>query len=161
MDELVYLYRLKESKEHGYYELVPWERKTRIVRDLPLSFRYWKSRFLFVSGDEWEIHFYEVWGDLSRLLRRWRTPSLGVSLFLPVLCPSFFRVHSIVTNSFFHCLVQLRDCSNLRAGTSNVLRLLLSTQSQLTISTIWSILALWLCTALARSLPLMFCALLR
>ena len=23
VDELVYLYRLKESKEHGYYELVP------------------------------------------------------------------------------------------------------------------------------------------
>ena len=24
VDELVYLYRLKASKEHGYYELVPW-----------------------------------------------------------------------------------------------------------------------------------------
>ena len=23
VDELVYLYRLKESKEHGYYELLP------------------------------------------------------------------------------------------------------------------------------------------
>ena len=40
VDELVYLYRLKESKEPGYYELVPWERKTRIVWDLPSSFRY-------------------------------------------------------------------------------------------------------------------------
>ena len=40
VDELVYLYRLKESKEHGYYELVPWERRTRILRDLPSSFRY-------------------------------------------------------------------------------------------------------------------------
>ena len=40
VDKLVYLYRLKESKEHGYYELVPWERKTRIVRDLSASFRY-------------------------------------------------------------------------------------------------------------------------
>ena len=40
VDELVYLYRLKESKEHGYYELLPWERRTRIVRDLPSSFRY-------------------------------------------------------------------------------------------------------------------------
>ena len=38
--ELVYLYRLKESKEHRYYELVPWEKRTRIVRDLPSSFRY-------------------------------------------------------------------------------------------------------------------------
>ena len=41
VDELIYLYRLKESKEHRYYELVPWERRTRIIRGLPSSFRYW------------------------------------------------------------------------------------------------------------------------
>ena len=40
VDELVYMYRLKESKEYEYYELVPWERRTRIVKGLPLSFRY-------------------------------------------------------------------------------------------------------------------------
>ena len=40
VDELVYLYRLKASKEYGYYELVLWERKTRIVKGLPSSFRY-------------------------------------------------------------------------------------------------------------------------
>ena len=39
VDKLVYLYCLKESKEHG----------TRIVRGLPSSFRYWKSRFFFMS----------------------------------------------------------------------------------------------------------------
>ena len=50
VDELVYMYRLKESKEYEYYKLVPWERRTRIVKGLPLSFRYWKSRFFFVSG---------------------------------------------------------------------------------------------------------------
>ena len=52
VDELVYLYYLKSSKEHGCYELVPWERRTRIVRDLPSSFRYWKSWFFFVFGDD-------------------------------------------------------------------------------------------------------------
>nr|XP_023924366.1 uncharacterized protein LOC112035768 [Quercus suber] len=52
VDELVYLYHLKVSEEHGYYELVPWERRTRIVKGLPSSFRYWKSRFFFVSGDD-------------------------------------------------------------------------------------------------------------
>ena len=35
VDELVYLYRLKESKEHRYYELVLWEKRTRIVNGLP------------------------------------------------------------------------------------------------------------------------------
>ena len=49
VDELIYLYRL-ESKEHGYYELVPWERRTRIVKGLPSSFRYCKSWFFFVFG---------------------------------------------------------------------------------------------------------------
>ena len=52
VDKFTYLYRLKESKEYGYYELVPWTKEARIVRDLPLSFKYWKSRFFFVSGDE-------------------------------------------------------------------------------------------------------------
>ena len=52
--ELVHLYRLKESKECGYYELVPWARRARIVRGLPSSFRYWKSRFFFVYGDNFE-----------------------------------------------------------------------------------------------------------
>ena len=35
VSELVYLYRLKESKEYGYYELVPWARRTRFVKGLP------------------------------------------------------------------------------------------------------------------------------
>ena len=51
VDKLVHLYRLKESKEYGYYELVPWLWEARIVRDLSSSFQYWKSRFFFVSGD--------------------------------------------------------------------------------------------------------------
>ena len=40
LDEFVHLYRLKESKEFGYYELVPWVRKARIIVDLPSYFRY-------------------------------------------------------------------------------------------------------------------------
>ena len=49
VDELVYLYYLKESKEHGYYELVPWERRTRIIRGLLSSFRFGSPGFFFVS----------------------------------------------------------------------------------------------------------------
>ena len=70
VDELVHLYRLKESKEYGNYELVPWLWEARIVRDLSSSFQYWKSRFFFVSGDSFETLFGEVWGDVLRLLRR-------------------------------------------------------------------------------------------
>ena len=60
VDELVYLYHLKAFKGHGYYKLVPWERRTRIVYNLPSSFRYWKSRFFFVSKDDWETPSNEV-----------------------------------------------------------------------------------------------------
>ena len=60
VDELVYLYHLKAFKEHGYYDLVPWEMRTRIVRNLPSSFRCWKSRFFFVFGDDWETPSNEI-----------------------------------------------------------------------------------------------------
>jgi len=123
VDELVYLYHLKESKEHGYYELVPWEKRTRIIRDLPSPFRYWKSCFFFVSRDDWETPSDEVWGDLPRLLHRWRTLSLGASLLLPAFCSSFVHVRFVVANSFVHCLMLLRDGPSLRVGISNLLRL--------------------------------------
>ena len=67
VDELVHLYRLKELKEYGYYELIPWARRARIVRGLPSSFRYWKSRFFFVSGDDFETPASETWGDIPAL----------------------------------------------------------------------------------------------
>ena len=40
VDEFMNLYHLKESKEYGYYKLVPWTREVMIVRDLPSLFRY-------------------------------------------------------------------------------------------------------------------------
>ena len=57
LDEFVYLYHLKESKDFGYYKLVPCDKKSRLIVDLPSSFRYWKSRYFFVSGDGWETLF--------------------------------------------------------------------------------------------------------
>ena len=57
LKEFVHLCHLKESKEFGYYELVPWDRKSRLVVSLPSSFCYWKSRYFFVSGDGWETLF--------------------------------------------------------------------------------------------------------
>ena len=47
LDEFVHLYYLKESKEYGYYELVPLVKKVRINTDLPSSFQYWRSRYFF------------------------------------------------------------------------------------------------------------------
>ena len=82
--KLVHLYRLKELKEYGYYELVPWVRRARIVRGLPSSFSTGSPVLLFVSGDDFETPASEAWGDIPRLLRRWGTPNLGASIFLIV-----------------------------------------------------------------------------
>ena len=93
VNEFVHLYRLKESKEFGYYKFIPWDRKSRLVADLPSSFRYWKSRYFFVSGDDWETLPDDFWGDVPRLLRRWETPLLGVFALqemLPFSSLSFF-----------------------------------------------------------------------
>ena len=76
INKFVYLYRLKEFKEFGYYEFMPWNRKSCLVVDLPSSFRNWKFRFFFVSGDGWETLSDDFWGDVPRLLHRWETPHL-------------------------------------------------------------------------------------
>ena len=49
LNEFILLYHLKESKEFCYYELVPWDRRSRLIVNLPSSFRYWKFRYFFVS----------------------------------------------------------------------------------------------------------------
>ena len=97
VDEFMYLYHLKESKEYGYYELVPWVKKARIVTDLPSSFKYWKLRFSFVFGDDWETPSDEVWGDILRLLHRWKALSLVALSF----CKSFPPFYSSSSFLFF------------------------------------------------------------
>ena len=95
VNEFVHLYHLKESREFGYYEFVPWDRKSRLVADLPSSFRYWKSRYFFVLGDGWETLSDDFWGDVPRLLRRWETPLLGAfALQEMLLFPSPFFFYS-------------------------------------------------------------------
>ena len=81
-DDPLYWYHLKESKEFGYYELVPWDRKARLIGNLPWSFRNWKSRYFFVSGEDWETLSDDFWGDVPRLQHRWGTPKIGASFFL-------------------------------------------------------------------------------
>ena len=78
LNEFVHLFCLKVSKEIGYYELIPWDRRSRLVVNLSSSFRYWKSRYFFVSGDGWETLSNDFWGDVPRSLRRWETPQPSV-----------------------------------------------------------------------------------
>ena len=123
VNKFTYLYLLKESKEYGYYEFMPWVRKARIVTDLPLSFRYWKSQFFFVSRDDWETLPDEVWGDVPRLLRQWRTPSLGASFLYKSLCTSVCLSFSS-SLTFLVCCVQLQSIQSSKADTRTTWRLL-------------------------------------
>ena len=54
LNEFLFLYHLKASTHYRYFELLPWDRKSRIVRGFPLSFCDWKSRYFFISGTGWE-----------------------------------------------------------------------------------------------------------
>ena len=92
LNEFVHLYHLKESKEFGYYKLVPWDKRSQLIVDLPSSFHYWKSRYFFMSGDSWETLSDDFWGDVSKLLRRWETPQHGAfaiffNLLLTLIVP--------------------------------------------------------------------------
>ena len=77
LNKFVHLYRLKDSKEFGYYELMSWDRRSRLIVDLPSSYHYWKSRYFFVSGDGWETLSDNFWGDVPRLLHQWEAPQLS------------------------------------------------------------------------------------
>ena len=70
LNKFIHLYRLKESKEFRYSELIHWDKGSRLILDLPSSFRYWKSRYFFMSSDGWETLFDDFWGNVPRLLRR-------------------------------------------------------------------------------------------
>ena len=108
LNKFVHLYRLKESKEFGYYKLVPWDRKSHLVIDLSSSFCYWKSRYFFVSGDGWETSSDDFWGDVPRLLRRWETPCLGAFTFMFLLFMVLFVLIILLTLRNFFLIVKER-----------------------------------------------------
>ena len=98
VNEFLFLYRLKASTHYGYFELLPWDRKFRIVRGFPSSFRDWKSRYFFISGSGWETLFDDFEGEILRLLRKWEVPALGAYFCdLPLF---FFRALIICLTTF-------------------------------------------------------------
>ena len=54
-DEFLHFYRLRKSKDLGYWEFKPWVRASRLILDSPSSFRNWKPNFFFISGSGWEF----------------------------------------------------------------------------------------------------------
>ena len=92
LNEFLLLYHLKASTSYGYFELLPWDRKSRIVRGFPSSFRDWKSRYFFISGMGWETLSDDFWGEVLRLLRKWEVPALGAYFH----CLLLFSFHIVI-----------------------------------------------------------------
>ena len=77
LNKFLFLYCLKGSTHDGYFELLPWARKSRIGRGFPSSFCDWKSWLFFVSGMGWETLSNDFWVEVPRLLRKWEVPALS------------------------------------------------------------------------------------
>ena len=92
---------------------MPCVRKARIIADLPSSIQYWKSRFFFMFEDEWETPSNEFWGEVPRLICRWRALSLGA----PSFRKSFFLLLFpwFVTNLFICCVSAVKKCPKLKS----------------------------------------------
>ena len=99
LNEFLFLYRLKASTHYGYFELLPSDRKSRIVRGFPSSFHDWKSRYFFISGTGWETLSENFWGKFIRLLRKWEVPALDAYFRYPLL--SFFHILITCLTKFF------------------------------------------------------------
>ena len=53
-DKFLHFYRLRKSKDPGYYEFKLWDRASRLILDYPSSFRKRKPNLFFIFGSDWE-----------------------------------------------------------------------------------------------------------
>ena len=111
LNEFLFLYCLKASTHYGYFDLLPWDRKSRVVRGFPSSFRDWKSWYFFVSGKGWETLSDDFWGEVPRLLRKWEVPALDAYFRHPLLF--LFNVWITRLMNFFLWFFAVLDCPDL------------------------------------------------
>ena len=78
-DKFLHFYRLKKSKDLGYYEFKTWDRASRLILDYPSSLQNWKPNFFFVSGSGWEFVPSEDLDESPKFFHSWGTPMSGAS----------------------------------------------------------------------------------
>ena len=87
IEEFLHYYRLRRSKDPGYWEFKPWGRSSRLVFNSPSSLQNWKTNFFFVSGDGGEFTSGEDLDDTPKLFHIWGTLVSGASFCLiSLLC---------------------------------------------------------------------------
>ena len=79
MDEFLHLYRLRHSKDLGYWEFKPWDRSSRLILNSPSFLQNCKTSFFFISGEGWETIPGEDPSEAPKLLCCWGTPVSGAS----------------------------------------------------------------------------------
>ena len=87
-DKFLHFYRLRKSKDPGYYEFKPWDRASRLILDYPSSLRNWKPNFFFVSGSGWEFVPGKDLDEAPKFFHSWGVPVSSAS-FLSFCCFSF------------------------------------------------------------------------
>ena len=106
LNEFLFLCKLKPSTHYEYFKLSPWDKQTKVVHKFPTSFRDWKSRYFFVSG-EFKTLSNDLWGEVSRLLQRWKIPTLGVLFFSSCFYFLFVLLISDFLTFFLICFVAI------------------------------------------------------
>ena len=101
LNEFLFLYRLKASTHYGYFELLPWTRKSRIIMGFPSSFHDWKSRYFFISRTGWETLSDDFWWEVPRLLQKWEVLALGAYFHCPLLFFFHVLIARLMTFSFW------------------------------------------------------------
>ena len=87
-NEFLYFYRLRKSKDPGYYEFKLWDRASRLILNYPSSLRNWKPNFFFVFGSGWELIPGKDLDEYPKFFHSWGVPVPGVS-FSSLCCFSF------------------------------------------------------------------------
>ena len=92
-DEFLHFYRLRKSKDPGYYEFKSWDRASRLILDYLSSLRNWKLNFFFlISGSDWEFVLGEDLDEVPKFFRSWGVPVSGASfLSFQFLFPFFYE----------------------------------------------------------------------
>ena len=87
-DEFLHFYRLRKSKDLGYYEFKSWDRAFRLILNYLLSLQNWKPNLFFVFGSGWEFILGENLDEALKFFHSLGIPVSGAS-FSSFCCFSF------------------------------------------------------------------------
>ena len=118
LNEFLYLYHLKAFTHYGYFELFPWDRKSRVVKGFPSSFRDWKSWHFFHFWNGLGNHVWWLFGVCAYFLH------LPLVLYIYIYIYIYFLYHCCLPNNvYFSIFVALdhpeledQQCSRVRVA---------------------------------------------